>query len=322
MIDTRFSPDAGAARRLIELEERAGDAARAALEAALAAGRDESLAGATVGAAAAVEIAARFDLASVEELALLGLPIARAMARPPISGYRVGAVGVESASGDLVFGGNVELPGTDLGTTIHAEGFVTLRARRRAQALRVLAVNRARPCAHCRQTLAESAGADDLVLIDLEGHRVRLDDIYPWAFRPDALGMAGDRGETAWPDLGLAGESIPDEVERLLVDAGRRAHAPYSRAPSAAVLRLRDGRLASAGCVESVAFNPSVSAIQAALVEIVAIGIEPAQVTEGWLARTPGGAVDPAPGFVAVLAAVAPGARSRVLDWRGAPADP
>jgi hypothetical protein len=69
--------------------------------------------------------------------------------------------------------------------------------------------------------------------------------------------------------------------------------------------------------VESVAFNPSIEAIQAALVEVAAVGAEPGDIVEGWLARTPDAGVDPAPRFRAVLQAVAPGARAQVVDWTG-----
>ena len=68
--------------------------------------------------------------------------------------------------------------------------------------------------------------------------------------------------------------------------------------------------------MESVAFNPSIGALQAALVEVVAAGVDPGAVREGWLAATDGGAVDPEPGFRALLATVAPAAIANVVRWR------
>ena len=111
----------------------------------------------TVPASAVRDLVERHALGSAVELALLALPVAGAMARPSISGFRVAAVGIEAEGGDLVLGGNLEFPGGELATTIHAEGFVALRVRRRGRTLATLAVNEARPCAHCRQTLAEAA---------------------------------------------------------------------------------------------------------------------------------------------------------------------
>jgi cytidine deaminase len=273
----------------------------------------------TIPASAAARLVAELGLPSSEELALLALPVADAMARPVISGYRVAAVGIEAESGDLVLGANLEFPGGELTTTIHAEGFVAVRARNRGQTLATLVVREAHPCAHCRQMLSESAAADGLVLVDLEGNRLTLADLYPWPFRPAALGVPGDAaGSAAWAALTFLSPAPPPEIPALLLAAGAHAHAPYSKAPSAVAVRLTAGQVHAAGCMESVAFNPSISALQAALVEVVAAGEEPADIGEAWLALTDGGAVDPEPGFRALLGAVAPDAIAHVVRWRHA----
>lgn len=273
--------------------------------------------GSTIPADDAAALVARHGLASTTELALRALPLAGAMARPSISGFRVAAVGIEQETGDLLLGGNVEFGGTDLTTTIHAEGFVAVRARNRGRTLATLAVRAANPCAHCRQTLSESASADGLVLVDLEGQSRTLADLYPWPFRPVALGVAGDAGgRTNWPNLAFVSPAPPPTFATALLEAGRRAHAPYSGAPSAVAVRTADGRIHAAGCVESVAFNPSFSALQAALVEVVAAAIDPARILEGWLAMADGGPVDPEPGFRSLLRAVAPDASAHVARWR------
>lgn len=309
--DSPFPADAAVARRMAELAANVGPAVEA----------DVAAIGSTVPAAVAASLVERHGLRTAVELALLALPVASAMARPPISGYRVGAVGIEAESGDLVLGGNLEFPGTDLGATVHAEGFVALRVRARGHTLATLAVREAHPCAHCRQTLSESAAADGLTLVDLEGASLTLADLYPWPFRPSALGISGDAGgRTNWPNLaGVAGGvdgDVPPDVMPVLLDAGRRAHAPYSGAPSAVALRTADGRLLAAGCVESVSFNPTTTALQAALVEAVAARADLATITDGWLASTEGGPVDPEPGFRSLLRAVAPAANAHVVHWR------
>ena len=273
--------------------------------------------GSIITADAAAELVTRYGLASTAELALLALPVAGAMARPPISGFRVAAVGIEAETGDLLLGGNVEFPGSELTTTIHAEGFVAIRARNRGQTLATLALPEAHSCAHCRQTLSEAAAADGLTLIDLAGDSLTLADLYPWPFRPAALGVTGDTaGLVAWPDLSYVASPPPSEIAASLLDAGSRAHAPYSGAPSAAVLRTADGQVHATGCVESVAFNPSFSALQTALVEVIAAPQEPAAIVEGWLGATEGGSVDPEPGFRALLRAIAPNASAHVARWR------
>ncbi len=273
-----------------------------------------------IRSADAATLVRRHGLRTVRDLALLLLPLAARLADPPISGYRVPAVGIEGGSGDLILGGNLEVPGADLGSTVHAEGFVSLRARRRARVLAVLALTRASPCAHCRQTLVESAGAEALRIIDPDGRDVGLTDLVPQAFGPAALGVAPDDPSVAhWPalafDPSFAGDAPPARVGDALLAAGRAAHAPYSGAPSAVVLRCDDGTLLAAGCVESVAFNPTITALQAALVERAAAGIDRARVREAWLGRVPGGMVDPSAGFDALLSAALPGARGHVVDW-------
>jgi cytidine deaminase len=321
VIATPADAAADAARRLDALRARVGQDVAGEVAAIVSAASSDELAGSTIPAALASEVVARHGLGDVRTLALLALPVAQAMARAPISGYQVAAVGIEARSGDLVLGANLEFPGSDLWTTVHAEGFVALRARRRGQALAALAVRAARPCAHCRQTLAESEAADALVLVDLAGREVRLAELYPEPFRPAALGVAGDTpGAVTWPSLVIEDDGdrdVPEpEVAAALREAGSRAHAPYSRAPSAVAVRLADGRVRSAGCVESVAFNPTVTALQAALVEVSAARAEPGTIVEAWLGRTRGGPVDPEPGFRSLLAAVAPNARAGVLNWQ------
>jgi cytidine deaminase len=316
---TPFPADVPYARHLAELQGRVGAPVVEAV-AAIVDRPGARLDGSVVPARSADELVQQFGLGSSTELAMLALPVAGELASAPISGYRVAAVGIEAGSGDLVLGGNLEFPGTELSTTIHAEGFVSLRARRRGRALAILAVPEAHPCAHCRQTLAESAGADELAIVDPLGHRLSLADLYPWGFRPAALGMAADApGRDNWPNLAyVAGrrDALPPDVAALLLECGARAHAPYSGAPSAAAIRTHDGLVLSAGCVESVAFNPSISALQATLVELAARRDGPAEIAEAWLARTKGGTVDPAPGFRTLLGAVAPEAAVHVADWR------
>jgi cytidine deaminase len=320
VIDAPFRADEAAARRLAELAETIGADLDRALEGLIRASiapDADPLGASTIPAAEVARLVDRFGLASERELALLALPLAGTLADPPISGYRVAAVGLEAETGDLVLGANLEFPGSDLATTVHAEGFVSLRVRRRGRSLETLAVREAHPCAHCRQTLVEANTADRLEIIDLLGHELTLEELYPWPFRPAALGVQGDGASAVtWPDLGFSGDGPGGEVARLLLEAGSRAHAPYSRSPSAVVVRLDEGRLVAAGCVESVAFNPSISALQAALVEVAATRRAAASITEGWLGRTAGGSVDPGPGFRALLAAVAPAASAHVVDWQ------
>ena len=150
-------------------------------------------------------------------------------------------------------------------------------------------------------------------------------DLYPWPFRPAALGVDGDApGRDRLAESRASCRPAPPDGgrRRALLDAGARAHAPYSGAPSAAVLRAaRTGDLLSAGCVESVAFNPSISALQAALVELAAARRRPGRRSaRRWLGvhRRRRRSI-PSPASARCSRAVAPGARSTSSHWRTAP---
>jgi len=229
VIQAPFRADEAAARRFDELDDRVGAAIGREVAELVARPPADALGGSTIPIREVERLLDRHGLDSARQLALLALPVARAMARPPISGYRVAAVGVEAPSGDLVLGANLEFPGSDLGTTIHAEGFVALRARRRGGMLATLAVTEAHPCAHCRQTLAESSAASELAIVDPLGHELTLADLYPWPFQPTVLGDPGDvAGLVAWPGLAFADDAPPD-VAAALLDVGLRAHRARSR---------------------------------------------------------------------------------------------
>jgi cytidine deaminase len=235
---------------------------------------------------------------------------ARAFARPPISGFLVGAVGLERDTGNLILGGNLEFPGTHLGLTVHGEGFVATRAFHRGTALSAIAIGEAHPCAHCRQYLSEFAWASDLDLIDPLGHTLRLSQLYPWPFDPAYLGqdgaLPGRERTLAFVDAG------PPE----LLAAGRRAHAPYSNCPGAVLLTLSDGTTLTGSAIESVAFNPTMQPAMAALIELAALGRDHGDIRAIWLGTVRGGAVDYTASTIELMARIAPGVPVTVADWR------
>lgn len=122
-------------------------------------------------------------------------------------------------------------------------------------------------------------------------------------------------GALPWPNLAIVDERVPGDIAELLARAGRRAHAPYSRCPAAVVLRLANGQLVAGAPIESVAFNPTIGPLQAALVELIALGRAYADIESAHLAVVAGGLVDQAPGTQALLAAIAPEAPLTVTHW-------
>lgn len=295
-----------------------GEAIRIAIEAILN-GRKRQIEGNLGGVILGEEaksLCEWFALESVEDLMLLLLPHAQKLARPPISKFEVGAVGLERDSGALIVGGNIEFPGTHLGTAIHGEGFVTTRAFSRGAALSTIALGEAHPCGHCRQYLSEFAAARDLTLIDPLGHRLKLGDLLPWPFDPEYLGEAGAQpGKDNSPDLSLEPNDLPTAVAERLEATGRRAYAPYSKCPGAVVLGLNDGNLIAGAAIESVAYNPTITPLQAALIDLLAHDYSYDDITEAALAGPRGGFVDYGTGTAELLGRIAPNVDLRTLVW-------
>jgi cytidine deaminase len=258
-----------------------------------------------------------YDLPSPDAILCAALPLAAAGADAPISGYRVGAVGVEAGTGDVLLAANLEFPGADLTRTVHAEGAIAIRTFLRGTSVATLAIGEARPCAFCRQTLVEFPWSRALRLIDPHGNDRSLAELYPWPFEPEALGMPGAAPDAVpWPDLWLDDAAVvPADVALALETAGRRAHAPYSACPAAVVLRLDDGRLVAGMTLESVSFDPTTGPLAVALVALRAGGDGYAGIDAAWLAHRVDGPVDDTAPTRALLAAVAPDAPLTLVPW-------
>ncbi|WP_299644456.1 hypothetical protein [Devosia sp.] len=312
-----FQADPAIAARARQLSAEIGDKLSqeiARLAAAKNRRPEDNLGGIVLGSEVAILLES-FALQSVEELMLLALPAARQIARPPISNFFVGAVGLERETGNLVLGGNVEFPGAHLGFTIHGEGFVFTRAASRGTTIETIAIGEAHPCAHCRQYISEFSTSRELTLIDPLGHRLSLAELYPWPFDPGYLGDAGYLAGSYDAALDLVPNDWPTTIADRLLDAGRRAHAPYSRCPGAVVLALADGQTVSGFSVESVAFNPTMGPLQAAMINLIAHGYDVSDIAEAALGTRLGGNVDYALSVTELLGKLAPGAPLNILGW-------
>ncbi|KAK8550306.1 hypothetical protein V6N12_039022 [Hibiscus sabdariffa] len=193
---------------------------------------------------------------------------AQILARPPISKYHVGAVGMGS-SGRIFLGVNLEFPGLPLNQTVHAEQFLITNLSLNAEPrLKYLAVSAA-PCGHCRPDdccndkdqeftplshfLSHRFGPDDLLEKDapllLESHRNGL------SFRSNLCNDKIDGG---------------DDLKHAALEAANMSHAPYSGCPSGVALLDVEGKIYKGSYMESAAYNPSLPPAQAALVAYVA----------------------------------------------------
>ena len=131
--------------------------------------------------------------------------------------------------------------------------------------------------------------------------------LYPWPFDPDYLGETGAvPGKKLWT---LAAN------DALLREAGERSHTPYSKCPGAVLLTLGDGSQVRGSAVESVAFNPTIGPLQAALIDLIAHGRSYREIASAKLGTVVGGNVDYATSVRELLGKVAPQATLEVIDW-------
>ncbi|KAJ0254200.1 Cytidine deaminase 1 [Hirschfeldia incana] len=211
---------------------------------------------------------------------------AKSYARPPISKFHVGAVGLGS-SGRIFLGVNVEFPGLPLHHSIHAEQFlVTNLTLNDERHLRHFAVSAA-PCGHCRQFLQEIRDAPEIKLVitdpnaaadpdaDSDGF-LRLGSILPHRFGPEdlldkdfPLILEHHDNNLTISDLDLI---CNGKLKSAALAAANRSYAPYSLCPSGVSLVDCDGKVYRGWYMESAAYNPSLGPVQAALVDYIANG--------------------------------------------------
>lgn len=185
--------------------------------------------------------------------------LAEARSRAPISHFRAGAV-VRGRSGALYLGANLELPGTPIALTVHAEQAATYQAFLAGEGgITHLGVG-ASPCGGCRQFLCELTRSEDLELVLPQGE-FTLDELLPGAFRPEDLGVI-----RRWMDEPAEPPSW-DESDPIQLARSRAAcsYAPYTQTREGVVLVAEDGTCLPGSRVESAAFNPTLTAMGASL---------------------------------------------------------
>lgn len=263
------------------------------------------------------QLLATTGLADVAALMQALVPSAQALARPPISNFRVGAVGRAAETGDLILGANVEFPGASTSDTIHAEQFLFTRAFGLGRRLDRITVS-ARPCGHCRQFMNEFAGSERLTILDPEAGPLGLAEMLPWRFGPTDLGMAGADPAARRHLFFIDMPTADTDFLAALMEAGSRAHTPYSGCPSAIALRLSDGTILTGSAIENAAYNPGMPPLQAALIALVAAARDYGDIDTALLGQVPGAAFDFTASSARLLNIIAPGALLETLSWRPA----
>ena len=241
---------------------------------------------------------------TADGLMLALLPLAKSYARAPISNFFVGVV-VRGASGNLYLGSNVEIPGQCLGFAVHGEQSALSKAYMNSeQSVAALAVIGGDPCGHCRQFMEEISPEGEMVILVPNRTPARLSSILPDAFGPAALGAKQGALPVRKTKLQLIGN--PDALATAAVDAAGRSYAPYSHSPSGLAIRSTRGQIYQGCYIENVAFNPSLSPLQTALVQMIAAGEPYSAISAVTLAEVRGAKISQRSVTEAALAAVAP----------------
>jgi cytidine deaminase len=218
--------------------------------------------------ASAVEGILRQTGMTIEQLLLALIPQAQKCALPPISNFFVGAVAL-GASGSIYFGANYEFVGQALSFTVHGEQAATAHAIAYGEnGMQMLAVSAA-PCGYCRQFLYELTTASSLIILLPETPATLLTALLPNAFGPGDLGVTAALMSPQSHGLTLA---IPDPVVQAALAAANASYAPYTESYAGVALKTHDGGIYTGQVAENAAYNPSMSPLEQAVVNLVITG--------------------------------------------------
>ncbi len=248
---------------------------------------------------------------SIDALMIELLPLARTYSRPPISNYYVGAV-ARGTSGKLYVGANIEFPGHSLGFSVHGEQSALSNAYMHSDGgVSSIAVTAA-PCGHCRQFMNElSPDGDIQVLVDGKS-ALKLSSLLPSAFGPKDLGVTNVAFPVKEVDL-IVSKGASDELAVAALGAARKSYAPYTKAYSGVAIGTRLGHTYKGAYIEHAAYNPSLPPLQTALVALITAAESYSTISEVVLVEASGAPISQKSAAEAVLGAIAPAVKLRVL---------
>ncbi|MGD8292247.1 MAG: cytidine deaminase [Desulfobacterales bacterium] len=207
------------------------------------------------------------------------LPMAGFYCAAAVSGFKVGAVARARMSDNaddvaLFLGGNIEFPALALTRTIHAEQSAVINAwLQGATQVKAIAVSAA-PCGFCRQFLYELEGSPHVTILfynqgDRKPVRTNLLELLPAAFGPNDLGSkAGLMASNTHPAKLNLKFSVNDPFVLEAVTAARISYAPYTQNIAGCAIRTAEGRIYTGRSAENAAFNPSLSALHTAIIQM------------------------------------------------------
>jgi cytidine deaminase len=240
---------------------------------------------------------------------LASLEWARRWARAPLSNFEVGAAALGN-SGRLYLGANIEFRGLPLSQTIHAEQSAIAHAWAHHESGLSLIATSAAPCGFCRQFMFELPEPRPRLLLASEAGSgpIDLEALLPSAFGPTQLGRSPQLLCAGPQGLQLVVQSDHAELAQLALAAADRCSAPYTGALSGVALETRDGQRFCGAVAESVAYNPTLAPMQAALIAAHHGGVELSSITHAVLVELEHGPLSQLDFARQILASVAPNA--------------
>lgn len=250
----------------------------------------------------------------VEKLMVDLLPVAQTYSHSPISQYRVGAV-VRGASAALYLGTNIEVPGQTLGFAVHGEQAAVANAFMHEEGgLTALAVT-APPCGHCRQFLSELPHSGELKIWVKDEAPTTLGALLPAPFGPANLGVADRLFTGKKADLKMIAPTA-DMLSTAALAAAGMAYAPYTKSLAGVAVLSLSKTVYTGSYIESAAYNPSLSPLQAALVGLVMSGEKLSNIYSAVLVEMEKAPISQRSATQAVLDSIAPEARMRCIPAR------
>lgn len=234
------------------------------------------------------------------------IPIAKPLARPPISTYYVGAAAL-GKSGNIYLGVNLEFKGFPLNQAVHGEQFLIANARIHGETELIAIAVSAAPCGHCRQFLNEMGAVQTQILIPNHPPK-SLSQFLPEAFGPQDLGLTGG----LLTSVDYYKSQHPCSLTARAIDAALSSYAPYSKSLSGLALRVKDGTIYSGSYMENAAFNPSLSPLQSALVALVADKRDYDEICEAILVEQKSAVISHASISEEILKSLAPKAKFKL----------
>jgi cytidine deaminase len=153
--------------------------------------------------------------------------------------------------------------------------------------------------------MEEISPAGEILVLIPTRPPTRLAAILPDAFGPSALGATQGALPIRKSKLTLA-SGASDALTAAALDAASRSYAPYSKSPSGVAIRTTDERIFQGCYIENVAFNPSLSPLQTALVQFVAAGKSYSEISAVTLVELQGATISQRAVTETALAALAP----------------